>query len=381
MVAKTTRNENRQVVIVTPRFLPLLGGMERQVALLAEAFSEFGWRVVVVTERLDGSPRREAHGRIEILRVGANRQRLDPLEGRRPLSEQLHSAAELASVLLRYGRHADLVIVRTFTLPAVVVGALKKLHAMSGVSVVTAETGGARDDPTVFASLPGQLLLRGFLRGNDFFNCLVSSNRASIRALGVPESRMTMIPNGIQFDSWQSPPPMPPVRRFLYVGRLSVDKGLRELLEAFASVRHVHPEVRLSLAGSGPDRDELEVFARQLDISDGVEFLGMVDYGDLPTVVRSHDCFVLPSHSEALPLSAIEASAARRFLIVSDVGDLRSIFGASAVIVPPKDSKALSDAMLEVADLAEQPRVNRGLMRFDIGAVARSYSALVRSIP
>jgi glycosyltransferase involved in cell wall biosynthesis len=72
-------------------------------------------------------------------------------------------------------------------------------------------------------------------------------------------------------------------------------------------------------------------------------------------VFDEHDCLVLPSYSEGMPLSVLEAAAHRRVLIITDVGDIRRLFGERIHICPPRDTEALIAAM-EAAMADPHPR-------------------------
>lgn len=360
------------VLIITPRYLPLLGGMERQVELLASAFPGEGWNVRVVTELLDESPRCEFRDGVDVRRVGAQRNRHDPLEGSRGAREQIRSAVGVAWQVIR-ARRARAIMVRTFTLPAVVVGCMKRFRIVSATTVVTAETGGELDDPSRFAAARGQRFLRWALTGNDYFNALVSSNVRTIMALGIDESRIARIPNGINLKEWAAAEPATRVESFLFVGRLHREKGVYELLDAFAEVADQRDDLALAFAGEGPERDVLEQQIRDRGLADRVSVLGFQQYEGLPMLVRQYDCLVLPSYSEALPLSVLEAAAAGRQLLLSDVGDLRAIFGDTASFVPPRDTDALARAMAILLDRSDASRAAMRVGGYDRRVVCRRY--------
>jgi hypothetical protein len=119
-----------QALIVTPQFLPLLGGQERQCALLADALARRGYEPVVITEQLGlDTPRRERIGAAQVIRI--------PSSPERTLATQLQVAARLLVIMLRH-RRARFAIVRTYTLPAVAVGLLKALRLIGFPTLVTA---------------------------------------------------------------------------------------------------------------------------------------------------------------------------------------------------------------------------------------------------
>ena len=123
---------------------------------------------------------------------------------------------------------------------------------------------------------------------------------------------------------------------YCFVGRLSKVKGLDYLLEAIAGM----PKTRLLLIGDGPERERLEEEAPS-----NVSFLG--HRTDVPRLLAASDCFILPSLSEGLPVSLLEAMATGLPCIVTDIG-LPVDNNKSAVVVPAKNAKALHCAMQRV---------------------------------
>ena len=336
MPAERTRDV---ALIVTPKYLPFLGGMERECALLAAELRRRGWRPVVVTEQLGlDTPLEEDDGH------GAHVHRI-PSSPERSLRVQLAVAARMALLVLRYRRAAAFAIVRTATLPAVLVGLLKRLRLLRFPTLVTAETGGAADDVAMLAGRPLFPVSRALVSSHDVLNGLCQANVDHLREYGFPEPKITMIPNGIDTTAWSATAPPARVERFLFLGRLDPEKGLFELLDAFRSVRERHPGVSLTIAGEGPARAELERRA-----GEGVELRGLVPYEQLGELFDSIDCVVLPSYSEGMPLSVLEAAAHHRALIVSDVGDIPKLFGDRIRIVPPRDTAALAAAMLAAVE-------------------------------
>jgi glycosyltransferase involved in cell wall biosynthesis len=140
----------------------------------------------------------------------------------------------------------------------------------------------------------------------------------------------------------------------LVTARLDEQKGHDVLLRAAARL----PGVRFACAGDGPLRDRLLAQARELGVAGRVAFLGYRD--DLPSLLAACDLVVLPSRYEGLPISLIEAMAAARPVVATDIGGTRELVrdGETGVLVPPDDPEALADA---IADLASRPDERRRL--------------------
>jgi glycosyltransferase involved in cell wall biosynthesis len=312
--------------------------MERECALLARQFRLLGWHTVVITERLGMPlPARHTEDGITVIRV--------PSTPRRTPFVQLRVAAILAVLLLRHRRRVRFAIVRTFTLPALVVGMLKAVRLISYPTLVTAETGGEEDD---VVALQGRSLFRfsrAIVAQNDVLNGLCQSNVDHMHAAGFPAEKVTMIPNGIDTTAWQTTSSPSAVRRFLFLGRIERAKGVYELIEAVDELRREHPDVSLAVAGEGDAREDLERRCEELGLTSSVRFLGRVPYETLGDVFGDCDCLVLPSYSEGMPLSVLEAAAHHRVLIVTEVGDVPTLFGNRIRTCPPRDAAALAAAM------------------------------------
>jgi glycosyltransferase involved in cell wall biosynthesis len=136
---------------------------------------------------------------------------------------------------------------------------------------------------------------------------------------------------------------------FGYVGRLARIKDLPTLLEAFASAASRTPRARLVLVGDGEERADLERRAATLGIADRVRFTGW--QRDLAAVHGGIDVSVLSSLNEGTPVAIIEAMAAARPVIATDVGGVRDVVthGRTGLVVPPRDVPALAAAMERLA--------------------------------
>lgn len=110
------------------------------------------------------------------------------------------------------------------------------------------------------------------------------------------------------------------------VSRLRHEKGIDLLLEAFASIKsHDHKPVYLILVGDGPDRPSLEHRAKALGVTDRVIFVGSVDWLTAMWYLAQMDIVVVPSRFEGFGLTAAEAMAMGKPVVVSDAHGLTEI--------------------------------------------------------
>ena len=142
---------------------------------------------------------------------------------------------------------------------------------------------------------------------------------------------------------------------FAFAGRLTADKGVNELLEAFRTLSSVNKKVRLMIMGGIDNRstikDELYAFAEN---SDQVILTGSVD--DIERYYAASDVFVAPSYREGFGLVVVEAEAMGLPAIVSDVpGQVDAIMpNVTGLLCAVKDSVSLCDAMTVMTENSEQ---------------------------
>jgi glycosyltransferase involved in cell wall biosynthesis len=94
---------------------------------------------------------------------------------------------------------------------------------------------------------------------------------------------------------------------FLYVGRLSQEKGIDDLLRAFQAVLPGMPGARLSVVGAGPDKEQLLSLSDELGLHDSVAFTGPKSLPEIAALFETSTALVLPSHSEPWGLVVNEA--------------------------------------------------------------------------
>jgi glycosyltransferase involved in cell wall biosynthesis len=135
----------------------------------------------------------------------------------------------------------------------------------------------------------------------------------------------------------------------LTAARLTRQKGIEYLLQAASQVQGAD----FVIAGDGPERGELEAQAGALGVADRAIFAG--HRADMPELLSECDLFVLPSLFEGLPLAVLEAMAAGKPVVATDVGGTAEavLNGETGLIVPPRDAGALAMAIRRVLDKPE----------------------------
>lgn len=139
---------------------------------------------------------------------------------------------------------------------------------------------------------------------------------------------------------------------FIFVGRIVGDKGINELVSAFAKLNEKYPDTRLLIVGNYEENlDPLKVETLcRIKENIAIEAVGP-KYGDeLLAYYAASDCFVFPSYREGFPNTVLEAGAMELPSIVTDINGSREIIedGFNGIVIPSKDDAALYDAMEKI---------------------------------
>lgn len=187
----------------------------------------------------------------------------------------------------------------------------------------------------------------------------------SVVALGVPRSRITVIPNGVDAARFLSLAPVEEARGALgadasplvgSVGCLAARKDYGTLLEALRLLGDRGLVFRAALVGDGPDRGALEARAATLGLADRVRFLG--ERGDIDRLLPGMDVFVLSSREEGIPNALLEAMAAGRACVATAVGGTPEVLrdGETGWLVRPGEPGALADALEQALTRPDEAR-------------------------
>jgi len=177
--------------------------------------------------------------------------------------------------------------------------------------------------------------------------------------LGCPREKLRLQRTGIPLEEWTFQPRATPGDdswRILQSCRLIAKKGVDLTLRAFEEVLRSHPRAELVIAGSGPLRDELEQLARTLGINSRVRFAGFLAQSQLREEMQQARMFVHPSRTsgdgnrEGIPNSMLEAMASGAPVVATRHGGIPEAVtdGATGLLVPEDDPRALAAAMLRV---------------------------------
>ena len=237
------------------------------------------------------------------------------------------------------------------------------------------------------------------LSAADFFLALTSEARDVLQAEGVPDSKVRVIPFGLDLDrfcpqqaeqSWQA--------RFnindgdfvvLYVGRLVWEKGIYELVTACRRLER--KRLKLIILGNGPEENSLKKYVRLLGMENVASIYSAIRYGEIQNVYRVASVTVLPSIPtrglrEQFGLTLIESMACGIPVVAARCGSMPGVIGEAGLLVDPGDSNSLFESLERLRSSpnlrSEQSELGRNLVkqRYDRQQVAAMVDEVYRSL-
>ena len=200
------------------------------------------------------------------------------------------------------------------------------------------------------------------------------------KELGIDAERVRVMPNAVARPKHVARPALPggPCH-IVMLGRMGPPKGLPELMEALGSATMGGLAWRITIAGDG-DADTCRKDADARGIGDKVAIPGWLNSDGVASLLASADILVLPSRSENLPISVIEALSYGVAVVTTPVGAIPEIVedGVSALLVPIRDPDALAIALRRlIIDPALRRQIGQGgyeafLRRLDIDRYAET---------
>jgi glycosyltransferase involved in cell wall biosynthesis len=327
----------QQVLLVTPRYRPFVGGVETHVAEVAPRIASRGIGVTILTtDPARTYPRTERQDGVTLLRVPAF-----------PRDGDLYWAPEVYQAI-REGPWQLVHCQGIHTFVPVLAMLAARRHGTP--YVVTFHSGG--HDSRVRNSLRRiqWLALAPLLRRADALVAVSEFEAALFHGVtGLAGRPIRVIPNGAALPELAEAPDVDP-NLIVSVGRLERYKGHQRVIAAVPHLIARRPDVRLRIAGSGPYEPELRRLATRLGIADRVEIGGIpaTERAAMASLLARAGAVILMSEYEAHPLAALEAAALGRPLIVADTTGLRELAARGVARSVPLNAEP--DALAAVID-------------------------------
>jgi len=369
-----------RVAMLTQRYLPFVGGAEKQLSSVLQRLPSLGIEAMVITRRHDDSPVDDFVDGIPVHRVTVG--------GQRELASVTYTVKTLAA-LHRF--RPDVVHAFELRSPATTAVAYR---ALSGTPVVAKVLrGGTLGDIELLSqSRLDRLRLSRVLRSIDAFAVISQEIDAELETAGVGSDRRHFIPNGVDVAKYR---PASTEERTaarerlglgagpvaLFAGRLEREKRIDDLIRLWPRIRQALPGATLAVVGTGSQEEELR---RELET--GVLLAGK--QMDMGPWFAAADCFVLPSESEGLSNSLLEAMASGLPCVATSVGAAPELLGGGrGRLIAPDDMDALAKAIVgalsqDPASSATQAEELHQLIseNYSIDATAKKLAALYRHL-
>ena len=318
-----------RIVDVNPFFYPYMGGIEHRMHDTCKLLAERGHDVTILTGRLPDTEETEERDGYKIIRLKSRLINIynPPFISSKNVLETLN------------GLDADIVNYNYRWAPSY----NKDLKKYSGKKVFTYHNiWGEGTGFTGWLSGVQDNRFRKCLNTFDHIICVSDFVRSDLIRRGIPEEKTTAVPSCLN----SFPDIVGKEGDFiLSLGRLVKTKGLNYLIEAMEQV-----DSKLIICGKGPEKARIENLIRKRKLGDKIEMRGYVSEDEKAHLMGSCKFFVMPSLFESFGLAAVEVMSYGRPMICTNVNGLADTVRDGGIIVPPKDPKALSDAMNKLLD-------------------------------
>ena len=172
--------------------------------------------------------------------------------------------------------------------------------------------------------------------------------------LKIPRDKLTIVPNWIDTENykiqrtWDGKQPV----RFLYLGYLETFKGIQHLVDAAAEVKNSNYDFTIEIGGGGGETEALKKQSCELGVDDRISFLGWVSGEKKTRAFKEADVLVLPSYSEGMPNSILEAMSSGLAIIATPVGGIPYLIPSEkhGILVKARESNELAAAMKRLID-------------------------------
>jgi glycosyltransferase involved in cell wall biosynthesis len=335
---------------------PEAGGAEHYVNEIFQRVAACGHRVTLLSASFAGAAAKARIGSIDVLRAGN--------------TATANVVGARAALALARRERVDVFVESICKLPFLL-PVLTKIPVLPVVHHLFGRTIFYQLNPLAAAyAWLYEKLIPPCYRGLRFV-AVSESTAGDLAARGVRCSRMDIVYNGVDFDTYRLPAGSTPRSSeplLLYLGRFRRYKQIDIVIRAFARVRQTLPTARFALVGKGDDEPRLRALARSLGVADAVTFVGYVSEAEKIRWLHRAHALVYPSPKEGWGISTIEAAACGTPVLASDAEGLRDAVRheVTGFLVPHSDIEAWARRMTEI--LSDTP------LRTRMGAASREWA-------
>lgn len=188
-----------------------------------------------------------------------------------------------------------------------------------------------------------------FIYRNTRFITVSESSRQALVDIGVPEAQISLIYNGVDCERYR-PGRKSETPFMVYLGRLRYYKSVDTAIRALPLLTGSFPGLRFGIAGSGPAEADLRSLARELGVTDRVQFYGYVSEDEKVSLLQQAHVVVNPSLKEGWGLTVLEANACGTPVVGANVPGLRDSIchRQTGYLVPYGDHASMAEAITQL---------------------------------
>lgn len=324
-----------QILLIPSSYPPVLGGLQAVVHTLARNLLRQQHKVRVITNRYPRSlPTQEVIEDVAVERRHFLRPRKTDLTNWRPdlflSSLFFYPATRMYLHRTMRDLRPDVVNVHFPDAQIPFILALRRhfdfrlVVSLHGHDIERCSSASNAGGVNGSASASGRNLLRLILKESDAITACSANLLASVeQLLPAIKQKSYVIHNGVDLEAFKTNASYRHIRPYLLsYGRLTFKKGFDMLLNAFAAIAPLHPDVDLILAGSGEAESALRKLSEELNLTDRVIFWGRASQNQVVELLNGCLFLVVPSRLEPFGIAALEGMAAGKPVLATNVGGL-----------------------------------------------------------
>ena len=355
-----------RVAMIIQAYYPRLGGAERQLASLAPLLRNLNVQICILTRRYAKELSSfEMINDVPVYRL--------PVPGPKPLAALSFSISALP-LLRRFNPH----VIHAHELLSPATTAVMARSVFGTPVVAKVLRGGELGDLAKLKSRAfGTRRIESLKHGIDSFIVISKEIDQELSEIGVPLGKRTFIPNGVDLDRFTHLPAdrkaflrhslnLPQGLIVVFTGRLEPEKRVHHLIEIWPDILKRHPDATLLILGSGTEESRLKQMA-----GINVRFEG--DVKDVAPYLCASDVFVLPSATEGLSNSLLEAMASGLPAVATSVGGATDLIenNRNGILIQPDSRGELSAALVTLLSDPDL-RTRFGMLSRDV--IRQNYS-------
>lgn len=340
-----------RLLVFTTQFPPAVGGVETMTWQLSKHLQSMGEDVTVLTPQATGAAEFDAGETLTVKRYALS----DPLTVMAKARQKMSLVRTLKQSVIE--TRADVVLCTGWD-PCGYIASIACARSRPRIPYFLIAHGmELMQLPRKFGARQTKALMRQrALAGAKKIIAVSSYTRDRVVGLGVPQQRVSVVPNGVVLaEPKRTVAANGNGRVLMTVSRLVPRKGHDTVLRAFPRVLQQLPDAVYRIVGTGPELARLQELTDQLELNDHVEFYGQVSDGERERLLNECNVFVLatretPTDFEGLGIAVLEAMQIGKPVVVTRAGGVPEIVdhGTTGLVVEPDDPDSLADAIVEL---------------------------------